>query len=125
MPVFENHTGINFSESKLQLVELSYKNNSFCLENVDQSVFKESITPLTEESKLIAILQDSFNKITSKKPLLQGSYLSRFTIIILKSSKYRTTIRLQKKICSSISTGNCRYYTRMLIKIIFISSMSR
>ncbi len=69
MPVFENHTGINFSESKLQLVELSYKNNSFCLENVDQSVFKESITPETDETKLIAILQDSFNKITSKKPI--------------------------------------------------------
>ncbi len=84
MPVFENHTGINFSESKLQLVELSYKNNSFCLENVDQSVFKESITPLTEESKLIAILQDSFNKITSKKPLS-----SRFVSFTLHNNYFK------------------------------------
>jgi Tfp pilus assembly PilM family ATPase len=69
MPVFENHTGINFSETKLQLVELSYKNNTFCLENVDQSIFKERLVPEIEESKLIAILQESFNKITSRKPL--------------------------------------------------------
>ena len=67
--MFENHAGINFSETKLQLVELGFKNSSFYLENVDQSIFKESLNPEIEESKLIAVLQESFNKITSRKPL--------------------------------------------------------
>ena len=67
--MFENHAGINLSETKLQVVELSYKNNSFCLENVDQSIFRENLTAEITESKLIAILQEAFNKIISKKPL--------------------------------------------------------
>ena len=78
MPVFENHTGINLTDSKLQIVELSHKENSFCLENVDQSIFKERIVPEIEESKLIAILQESFDKINSKKPL-QTKFVS-FTL---------------------------------------------
>jgi len=86
--VFENHAGLNFCETKLQLVELSYKNNSFCLENVDQSIFKENLAPEITETKLIAILQDAFNKIISKKPLntkfvsftLPNSYFNIFEI---------------------------------------------
>lgn len=76
--MFENHSGINLGETKLQLVELSYKNNLFCLENVDQSIFKENITPDAGEAKLIAAIQESFNKITSRK-LLNSKFVS-FTL---------------------------------------------
>jgi len=72
--VFENHIGINLTETKFQLVEVSYKQNSFYLENVDQIIFKENLSPSfmkglnsNNESKLIANLQESFNKIISKK----------------------------------------------------------
>ncbi|MBI1937383.1 MAG: hypothetical protein HYS25_04600 [Ignavibacteriales bacterium] len=66
MQLFHNHVGINFSESKLQLVEISYKDNSFYLENVDQLILKESLMPDMGGSKLINILQEAFNKFTQK-----------------------------------------------------------
>jgi len=72
--VFENHIGINLTETKFQFVEVSYKQNSFYLENVDQVIFKENLSPSLMkgfnsfiESKFISNLQESFNKIISKK----------------------------------------------------------
>ncbi|MBM4172340.1 MAG: hypothetical protein FJ214_10765 [Ignavibacteria bacterium] len=67
MPIFHNHVGINLTETKLQLVEISYKQNSFYLENVDQKIFKEQFVPTLPENKMISILQDSFEKIINKK----------------------------------------------------------
>ncbi len=67
--MFNNHAGINLTETKLQLVEINYKNNSFFLENVDQIFHAESFTPILAEEKLINILQQSYNKISSRKPL--------------------------------------------------------
>ncbi|MEW6506472.1 MAG: hypothetical protein AB1432_01870 [Bacteroidota bacterium] len=69
MQLFQNHVGINLTETKLQLVEISYKQNNFCLENVDQLVFKEAVLPETKSEKLIYILQDSFSKIIRKKTI--------------------------------------------------------
>lgn len=78
MPLFRNHVGINLTESKLQLVEISYKQNIFCLENVDQVVFKEPFIFPTEDLKLIDVLRESFSKINQKK--LVTSNLISFTL---------------------------------------------
>jgi Tfp pilus assembly PilM family ATPase len=67
--MFNNHIGINITETKLQLVEISYKVNSFYLENVDQMVHRESISESQVESRLAPVLQESFNKVVKKKPL--------------------------------------------------------
>lgn len=67
--MFNNHAGINLTESKLQLVEICYKANSFFLENVEQAVHFESLTPDLSEDKIISILNESFTKITKKKQL--------------------------------------------------------
>lgn len=67
MPIFHNHVGINLTETKFQFVEISYKQNSFYLENVDQSILKEFFSPSLPEIKLINILQESFEKISKKK----------------------------------------------------------
>lgn len=75
MPLFRNHVGINLTESKLQLVEISYKQNIFCLENVDQVVFKEPFIFPTEDLKLIDVLRESFSKINQKK-LITSNLLS-------------------------------------------------
>lgn len=75
MPLFRNHVGINLTESKLQLVEISYKQNIFCLENVDQVVFKEPLIFPTEDLKLINVLRESFSKINQKK-LITSNLLS-------------------------------------------------
>jgi Tfp pilus assembly PilM family ATPase len=67
--VFNDHAGINLTESKLQIVEICYKNDSFYLENVDQIVHSEPLIPDMPEDNFIKIIQDSFNKIQNKKPL--------------------------------------------------------
>ena len=67
--MFNNHIGINLTETKLQLVEISFKEDSFYLENVDQTIHSENLSTTCTEEKLISILQSSFNKITKKKPL--------------------------------------------------------
>ena len=71
--MFNNHAGINLTETKLQLVEICYKENSFFLENVEQWVHSESLTPSLNENKIISILQGSFEKIIKKKPLASKS----------------------------------------------------
>ncbi len=73
MPLFQNHVGINLTETKLQLVEISYKQNNFYLENVDQLVFKEPVLPDVQDQKLINILQDSLAKIILKKTITSNS----------------------------------------------------
>ena len=67
--MFNNHTGINITETKLQLVEISYKDNSFFLENVDQTLHRENIFALHADTKLAPILQESFNKLIKKRSL--------------------------------------------------------
>lgn len=67
--MFSNHTGINITETKLQIVEISYKDDSFYLENVDQAIHLESISPQLTEEKFIGILQESLNRATKKKPI--------------------------------------------------------
>jgi Tfp pilus assembly PilM family ATPase len=67
--VFNDHAGINLTESKLQIVEICYKNDSFYLENVDQIVHSEPLIPDMAEDNFIKIIQDSFKKIQNKKPL--------------------------------------------------------
>lgn len=67
--MFKNHIGINLTETKLQLVEISFKDDSFYLENVDQTIHTENMTTAFAEDKLIGILQSSFDKIAKRKPL--------------------------------------------------------
>jgi len=65
--MFSNHAGINITETKLQIVEISYKDDLFFLENVDQAVHTESISPRMPEEKFVGILQESFNRATRRK----------------------------------------------------------
>lgn len=67
--MFNNHIGINLTETKLQLVEISFKDDSFYLENVDQTIHSENFSTNFPEEKLISILQASFNKIAKRKPI--------------------------------------------------------
>lgn len=67
--MFSNHAGINITETKLQVVEICFKENSFFLENVDQVIHKEIITENLNHDKFIQVLQDSFDKIIKKRQL--------------------------------------------------------
>ncbi len=67
--MFNNHIGINLTESKLQAVEINYREDSFYLETVDQIIHTESFNPNLPEDKLISILQNSFDKLNKRKQI--------------------------------------------------------
>lgn len=64
-----NQVGINISNTSIQLVEISKKQNIVYLENVDEEFFEENLDPNFKEPKFIHILQNSFNEIVLRKPL--------------------------------------------------------
>jgi Tfp pilus assembly PilM family ATPase len=68
--VFNNHAGINLTESKLQVVEINYRDDSFYLENVDQIIHTESFTPALEEEVALSILQKSYDRLNKRKQLI-------------------------------------------------------
>ncbi|MGK9476240.1 hypothetical protein [Melioribacter sp. OK-6-Me] len=91
--MFQNHVGINLTESKLQLVEISYKKNSFFLENIDQAILGKPFKVYSEDEKdwqkkTLDILQDAFNKLSVKKRI--NSKYSSFTL----SNSYFTIFEL-------------------------------
>ena len=70
MAKLENHAGIKISESKLQVVEVNYKNDRFLLENVDESYFNEPINfNKDKETKISALMQGAFDELQIRKPL--------------------------------------------------------
>ncbi|NLT52143.1 MAG: hypothetical protein GXX85_14660 [Ignavibacteria bacterium] len=69
MSLFQNHAGINVTSSKIQLVEVNYKDDCFYLENADEEFFSEFINFGSKETKIISVLQNSFNEIILRKPL--------------------------------------------------------
>lgn len=68
--MFNNHAGINLTESKLQVVEINYRDDSFYLENVDQIIHAESFTPALEEEVALSILQKSYDRLNKRKQLI-------------------------------------------------------
>jgi len=64
--------GINITENQIQLVEIVKKENNIFLENIDEEFFEESINDETKEPKFIHILQNAFNEIILRKPLLSN-----------------------------------------------------
>lgn len=79
MAGFENHAGFTISSSKLQLVEVIYKNGQFILGNIDEAYFSEPVNLETDkETKIISLLQGAFNELVIKNPL-KSSYAS-FTL---------------------------------------------
>ncbi|MBI9070993.1 MAG: hypothetical protein JEY94_05310 [Melioribacteraceae bacterium] len=69
MSLYQNHIGLSFSCSKLQLVEVNYNENSFYLENVDEEYFNEFINLDSKETQVISILQNAFNELQLRKPI--------------------------------------------------------
>lgn len=69
MSALTNQVGINISNTSIQLVEISKKQNEVFLMNVDEEFFEENLDPNFKETKFIHILQNSFNEILLRKPL--------------------------------------------------------
>ncbi|MCX6151746.1 MAG: hypothetical protein NTX22_14580 [Ignavibacteriales bacterium] len=75
MKTIQNHTGINITNSKLQLVEVIYSDGEFILENVDEEYFPEFLNFDEKKTKVISILQNALNEITIRNPL-KSKYFS-------------------------------------------------
>lgn len=69
MSLYENHIGINITSSKLQLVEVNYKDEKFYLENVDEEFFDDFLNLQDKETKCISILQKAFDEILLRKSI--------------------------------------------------------
>lgn len=68
--MFSNHVGINLTDTKLQVVEINYRDDSFCLEKVDQIFHSELLSPELSADKIASLLQNSFDKLNKRKPIL-------------------------------------------------------
>jgi Tfp pilus assembly PilM family ATPase len=70
MPGFENHAGFTISSSKLQVVEIVYRDDQFVLENVDEAFFNEPIDLTKDkETKISSLLQGAFDELLVRNPL--------------------------------------------------------
>lgn len=78
MPMFQNHAGINITNSKMQLVEVNYSGEEFTIENVDEEYFNEFLDLNAKETKVISILQNAFDEMVMRRPL--KSKLVSFTL---------------------------------------------
>lgn len=64
-----NHVGLSLTKGKLQLVEVVNELSKYCLENVDEHIFEEEFDFNSDESKIISILQTSFNSLAERTHL--------------------------------------------------------
>ncbi len=79
MTGFENRVGFKVTGSKLQLVEVVYKNDQYVLENIDEAYYSEPLNLETDkETKISAMLQGAYNEMLIKKSL-KSSFAS-FTL---------------------------------------------
>ena len=70
VPSGENHAGFSITNTKLQIVEINFKDNNYMLENVDEVYFNEKLNLQNDkETKIIALIQNAFNELILKKPL--------------------------------------------------------
>lgn len=98
MAGLENHAGFNITSSKLQVVELNYKEGQYFLSNIDEAYFSESLNfEKDKETKLSALLQGAFNELLIKKPLKtsQVSFTLPFDLFYLMQIPYDNTLLYQ------------------------------
>ena len=114
MAGFENHIGFTISGSKLQLVEIIYKDRQFILDKVDEAYFNEPINMETDkETKIDSLLQGAFNEILIKRPLKSSfaSFALPFELFHIMQVPYDNTLLTRTLLMSS--NGNFPFCTRM------------
>lgn len=115
--MFQNHAGINLTDTKIQLVEISYKNNSFYLENIDQSILREPLNPNLEKERLTGILQDALNKLQSKKKLT-----SKFVSFCLPNNFFKI---IELPIEYTLTKNDLQEHLRWEISVLFPKCVDR
>jgi len=99
---FENQTGqptgqigLAITNSKLQLVEIAFKDDQFVLENIDEVYFDEVINfEKCKETKITALLQSAFNELIIRKPLnsTSVSFTLPFELFYITQTPYENSL---------------------------------
>lgn len=69
MSIFQNHVGISISSSKINLVEVTYSDNNYIVNNIDEEYFDEFLDFDFKETRFINILQQAFDNLLLRNPL--------------------------------------------------------
>ncbi len=68
MSIISNQGGINLTSSKLQLIEISWLDDSVVLENADEELLAAPFNKNLSEQEIISLIRDSYYKLKSRKP---------------------------------------------------------
>jgi Tfp pilus assembly PilM family ATPase len=113
---YGNHAGFNITSSKIQLVEINYKESGYILQNIDEVYFDERLK-LSEdkETKVLSVLQAAFNEILLRNQL--KSKTASFTlppeIFYNIQIPYDNTLLSQDLMM--ILNGSFQFYFRMFL----------
>lgn len=95
MAGFENHAGFTITGSKLQIVEINFRNGQFRLNNIDEAYFTEPINFEKEkETKINALLQGAYDELLVRKHLNSNivSFSLPFDIFYVVQLPYDNTL---------------------------------
>lgn len=67
MALFSNQAGINLTESKLRLVELSWGENEITIENADEEKLSGIVDDQITETGLITLILEAYNQIIMRR----------------------------------------------------------
>lgn len=96
MAIFNNHAGLNITNSKLQLVEVKLDNKQLNLENVDEVFFQEVLDNFSKGTKFLDVLQTAFNEILLNVNLISRRLSFTLSIDFFKFFEFPYDSALQK-----------------------------
>lgn len=68
MSIISNQGGINLTSSKLQLIEISWLEDSVVLENADEETLSSGLNKNLSEQEITALIRDAYYKLNSRRP---------------------------------------------------------
>ena len=102
MTNIENQTGLpsgqvgfTITNSKMQIVEIGYKDEQYFLENIDEVYFDEVINfEKCKDTKISALLQSAFNELIMRKPLSYStvSFTLPFELFYVMQAPYENSL---------------------------------
>lgn len=87
--------GFTITNSKMQIVEIGYKDEQYFLENIDEVYFDEVINfEKCKDTKISALLQSAFNELIMRKPLSYStvSFTLPFELFYVMQAPYENSL---------------------------------
>lgn len=120
MAGFGNQAGFNITSSKIQLVEINYKDSGYVLQNIDEVYFDERLKLKEDkETKVVSVLQTAFNEI-----LLRNSLNSRTASFTLPPEIFHTVqLPFDNTLLSHDLIEDIKWQLTVLYPYIFINDL--